>query len=133
MRRASAVRVIAASLVLAVGLSMQLASFAGAWNDDCANNILCVFRDRDFGIPRATTSSDVAVYTGNYPGTSSPINDSISSFVVRNYGRDVKFYNEPNYTGAMFCGNSNTNYSWVGLFNNDAWSSHDITNSDSWC
>lgn len=136
MRRASAVRFVVVSLVLAVGLSMQLAPFARAWSNYCPWDYLCVWRDRDLSGPIATTSVDISIYTGNYPGSSSPINDSISSFYAHsgaNGNGDIRFFNEAYWQGAVFCGDSGIVYTWVGLFNNDAWSSHKFTGTDYYC
>jgi len=117
----------------AVMLAAMVATAAQAWNASCDSGEVCIFRDRDFAGPVAATSADVQVYSGQYPGSTANINDSVSSVKNRFTAKDVLFHNEYYYGGAVFCVDSYYSYSWVGLLNNDAWSSHNVTGDDSSC
>jgi Peptidase inhibitor family I36 len=126
-------RLIVIPLGAAVLLSAQLAFVAVAWTSYCPQNGICIWQNRDFGGYEAGTPGDVPVYSGYYPMSSVPINDSASSAYNNSLLYDVYFHNEPSYDGAMFCADTNHAYSWVGLFNNDAWSSHNFTSGDTAC
>lgn len=134
MRRLRAAgSVIAVPLLTAVLLSGMMAFTAAAWDGTCDTSQVCIWRDRDFAGPDAAQTGSLARYVGQYPGSSSNINDSASSSWNRYATKDVYFHNEWDYGGAVFCNDSALAYSWVGLFNNDAWSSHNVTGDDGAC
>jgi hypothetical protein len=133
MARTAPARIIVASLAAATVLMLQLTLSALAWVNYCPTNGACIWQDRDLAGAEAGTTGNVSTYTGNYPGTGVPINDSASSAYNDSATKDVYFHNEPDYGGAVFCADTRRVYTWVGLFNNDAWSSHNFTSNDAAC
>lgn len=131
MKSVSRLLVIAATL--AIALSSLFVSPVAAWDSSCDPGQICIWRDRDFGGPVAAQTGSVTLYSGNYPGYPVALNDSASSVWNRYSTVDVVMYNEASFTGAQFCVDSGASYYWVGLLNNDAWSSHDVKGSDTWC
>jgi hypothetical protein len=121
------------TLSLALLLSSMLPSSVAAWDGTCDVGQICIWRDRDFVGPDAAQTGDLIQYAGTYPGNPSPINDSASSTWNRYAALDVVFYHEFNHQGTTFCNDSQLAYSWVGLFSNDAFSSHDVKGNDIWC
>lgn len=118
----------------AVLLAGVLATVALAWNSTCGSGEMCVYRDRDLGLPLAAQTGSNAKYgTAKYPNSSSNINDSASSLKNLYSNRDVTWHHEPNQGGAGFCVDSNVVVLWVGLFSNDAFSSHQLAGDDSAC
>ena len=109
------------------------------WSVGCSgtanSNYVCNYSDRNFsGVWGHWAGSDSSYVNQNYnSGTSTTVNDTTSS--VKNlYGsKDVTWHNEPNQAGAGFCVNPNTIVSWVGLFSNDAFSSHQVATDNNAC
>lgn len=127
-------RRVVASFAIVTTASLALPLSVIAWDASCVSGDVCIWRDRDFGLPVATQTGSNGNYgTAKYPNTTHDINDSASS--VANYytSRDVVFYHGTNGSGSSFCVDSWYQYSWVGLLNNDAFSSHSVTADDALC
>lgn len=125
-----------AAIALAVVLALVGAfpSSAVAWDASCVTGDVCVWIDRDFGLPLASQTGSNSNYgTTNYPNSTHDINNSASS--VANYytSKDIVFYDGTSGSGEAFCVDSWYQYSWVGLFSNDEFSSHSVTINDGLC
>jgi hypothetical protein len=109
-------------------------SAALAWDASCVTGDVCVWIDRDFGLPLASQVGPNNNYSGQqYPNSPSYINDSASS--VANYytDKDIVFYHDAYGSGSTLCVDSWYQYSWVGLSNNDKFSSHSVNINDDLC
>lgn len=125
-------RRLAVPLVLASVLTGSLGAVALAsapWNGTCGSGELCIFYNRDFDGPLAAMSSSNASYHGEtYPANNWGVNDSASS--TKNFtAYYVKWRHEIDYGGSQLCLQSGWVASWVGLFNNDAFTSHLVTSN----
>lgn len=124
-------------LVLAGGLpSAALAS--APWLSGCSgaanSNYLCIFRDRDlqgaFGHMAGSNSS----YVGEtYPSSTYNVDNSVSSAENLYGSKDVTWHWGINNSGNGFCVNPNTAVLWVGLYDNDVFSSHEVANDNGAC
>jgi Peptidase inhibitor family I36 len=123
---------IAIPTILGLLLASALPNTAGAsapWSAGCSgtanSEYLCIYRDRDFAGAFGHMAGSNASYSGEtYPSSTYDVNDSISSNMNLYGSHDVVWYNGVNYSGTPFCVDQNTAVSWVGLFSNDAFSSH---------
>lgn len=109
-------------------------SAAFAWDASCVTGDVCIWLDRDFGLPLASQVGTNNNYgTAKYPNNNNYINDSASS--VANYytSKDIVFFHGTFGGGDSLCTDSWWQYSWVGLLHNDAFSSHTVTVDDSLC
>lgn len=129
-------------VALALALVGLLPGSAGAvtyWSTGCSgnanSNYVCNYSDRDFAGVFGNFAGSDASYVGQYynSGTTITVNDTTSS-VMNLYGsKDVTWHHEPNQGGSGFCINPNTAASWVGLFDNDAFSSHQVAVDNNAC
>lgn len=122
-----------------VGVLPSTALAVTNWYTGCSgtanSNYVCNYSERDFaGVWGHWYGSDQSYVGQNYnSGTSVTVNDTTSS--VKNlYGsKDVTWHHEPSQGGFGFCINPNTVASWVGLFDNEAFSSHQVAADNSAC
>jgi hypothetical protein len=126
--RARLVLPIALALVL-VGSTGGVASASSPWISGCSGQAnagyLCIYSDRDFAGWRGHESSSNINYSGQtYPGSTVGVNDSVSSMMNLFSSYDVVWYHDAVYNGSNLCVPSNWEYSYLGLFDNDAMSSH---------
>ena len=124
-------------LILSAGL-FSTAVASAPWIAECSggggSNYICVYSDRDLVGNRGHMSGSNASYIGQtYPSSSTSVNDSMSSGKNLYASKDVTWHHEVNNTGSGFCVNPNTAIVWVGLFNNDAFTSHQVANDNSAC
>ena len=130
MTRAS--RRLAVPLILAFVLTGALGAVALAsapWNGTCNSGELCIFYNRDYDGPMAAMSGSNASYHGEtYPANNWGVNDTASS--VQNWtAYYVKWRHEIDYGGGGLCVPPGWVSSWVGLLNNDAFTSHLVTSN----
>lgn len=115
--------------VLLVGLVPGVVT-ATPWTSGCSrtasSNVVCNFSDSNFGGVWGNWSGSRSNYSGDTynSSTSISVNDSVSSMGNYYGSQDVIWYHEPNASGGNVCGNPNWEFSWPGLFHNDAFSSH---------
>jgi hypothetical protein len=114
--------------VLAISMS-GLAAASAPWSSGCSgvanSNYVCVFSDRDLSGWVGHMSGSNINYAGQtYPGGTFPVNDTISSTENLYGSYDAVWYHEASYGGDNVCVPSNYALTWVGLFHNDAFSSH---------
>jgi hypothetical protein len=134
MFRLSVDRVIVSAVTAVLLVGMLATAAIAAWDWTCNSGDICVYRERDLALPLAATPDNDWDYVGdNYPNTTSPINNSASSVVNYLSTKDVIWYRNSGGTGDQFCVNPNTAVLWVGLFNNDAFSSHGAWTNNSAC
>lgn len=133
-------RIIVAGVMAALlaGVAVTVVSASAPWSSDCPNtagsNKLCIYRDKDFLGARGNMAGSNSSYSGEtYPSSSYAVNDSISAVKNLYSSRDVTWHHEPLQGGAGFCVDSNVVVSWVGLFSNDAFSSHQVASDDGAC
>ena len=122
-----------------LGLVPGAATATTPWLTGCnlvANQgYLCNFSDRDFkGVWGHWNGSiaDYAGYTYNV-GTSILVNNTTSSVANLYSNRDVSWSVDTSQNGDGLCLNPNISASWVGLWINDAFSSHEKAADNSAC
>jgi hypothetical protein len=123
---------LAVPLLLALALVGGVTGVAVAsapWIADCSgganSNYVCVFSDRDLaGWKGHMSGSNISYASETYPGGTYPVNDTISSTKNLYGSNDAVWYHEASYSGSNVCVPSNNALLWVGLFHNDAFSSH---------
>lgn len=120
--------------LFSLGLFVLWTGVAAAWDLSCVNGRVCVYKDSEFRVPMAADIGSEWSYVGDYyPNTGDSINDSVSSLKNLYQYNDVVFYHDVGYSGSAFCVDSYWQYSWVGLLNNDRFSSHLVAIDDSAC
>jgi len=79
-------------------------------------------------------SGDNATYSSEtYPGSSQGVDDTVSSAANLYGSKDVTWSWNSNGGGTDFCVNPNTSVLWVGLYNNDQFTSHVVHANNSAC
>lgn len=136
LKRSTFIAVMALSLI---GLMPSSAVAVTNWSTGCSetanSNYVCNFSDRDFaGVWGHWAGSDSNYSGQNYnSGTSITVNDTTSSVMNLYSNKDVTWHHEPNQGGDGFSINPNIAASRVGLFHNDAFSSHQVAVDNSAC
>ena len=114
--------------VVVLGALLPAANVA-AWSDYCNDTTrrICLWRDADFGLPKATIDAKVPSYSaeGDYPNTAEAVNNSVTAIKNRFAATDVMFYDGINYTTPLLCVPQNTPVDNVTSANNDKISSHE--------
>jgi hypothetical protein len=119
------------SLLLATSLPGTVAA-SWPWLADCSGNAnseyLCIFRDRDLKGNIAHMAGSYSNYVGDtYPSSTNLVDNSVSSTENLYGSHDVTWHWSINNGGNGFCVNHNTAVLWVGLFDNDVFSSHQVS------
>jgi hypothetical protein len=98
--RAAAVAAVAVGTLGGVLVAAPAASASHAC-DDYVHNEICFYQNKDFGGgSRAFTDNDKDYGNDNYTGTSTDLNNSISSYINRHWTRG---YTECRYVGQEGC------------------------------
>lgn len=117
-------RALVRSMVIALALTVSLASVVLAWNSTCSAGEACVWKNGPFVLPLAAQATGDRNYADDaYPNNIDSIDNSVSSIKNRFGSNDVVWYFDPVYSGASFC----LNAGWEsGQLNshNDQYSSH---------
>jgi len=130
MRRIAARLTLALLMAAVLAASMSgLAAASAPWLSGCSvvanQNYVCVFSDRDLAGWKGHMAGSNINYAGQtYPGGTFPVNDTASSTANLYGSNDAVWYHEASYQGDNVCVPSNYALTWVGLFHNDAFSSH---------
>jgi hypothetical protein len=94
-------------LAVLVLVALLPAANVAAWNDYCNDTTrrICLWRDADYGLPKATIDAKVPSYSaeGDYPNTAEPVNNSVTSIKNRFADMDVMFYDSINYATQLLC------------------------------
>lgn len=116
------------SVILGVVLLAALvpAANVAAWSTTCNTTTkrICLFKHEDYVVPKATTDVTVESYTTNYPNTTEPVNDSVTSIKNNFAGTDVRFYEHPDLDTPLLCLPQDSQIKNVGQADNDKASSH---------
>lgn len=119
------------SVVLAttVLVAMLPAAHVAAWNDYCNSTTrrICLWEHASYSGLIATKDAQVANYVveGDFPGSSTPVNDHVSSVANRFANEDVRFYYDGGWYGYLRCVPQGTWVNYVTDGQNDRYSSHD--------
>jgi Peptidase inhibitor family I36 len=125
--------VLAVPLALALLLGAVAASTTMSWTSTCDTGEYCIHEHVDTGGEVAATTVSVQQYTGNYPGSSTPINNTASSATNLKSTRDVRMFQDYDYGGIFICIESWSIDNNFGFFYNDTFSSHLVMSSDNYC
>jgi hypothetical protein len=134
-------RRLAVPLVLGLLLSTAFSGWASAtypWVSGCSgyagSNYLCIYRDRDLQGAYGHMAGSNASYVGeDYPSSTYDVDNSVSSAMNLYGSKDVIWHHNINNQGTAYCLDSNVAALWVGLFDNDVFSSHAVAVDDSAC
>jgi hypothetical protein len=122
-----------------IGLVPGAATATTPWSTGCnivANqNYLCNFSDRDFKGVWGHVTFSISDYSGYVynSGTSISVNNTTSSVANLYSNKDVSWSVDTSQNGDGLCLNPNISASWVGLWINDAFSSHEVAADNSAC
>jgi hypothetical protein len=124
-----------AAVLFAVTLAAiaPTAAFASApWLADCSgtpsSSQICIYRDWHWEGSVAHMSGDNLSYASEtWPSSTNAVEDSVSSTKNLYGSLQVRWYDGRNFTGGYICNTPNTGFYYVGIFSNDAFSSHDVT------
>ncbi len=109
----------AAGLVALLVVVSAAGVLAATWDASCSAGDACVWREADFVVPlAATTTGDNDYSNDQYPNTTFTINNSASS--IRNsFGqKDVVWYFNAGYSGTSWCVNAGTGYRFLNSHDN---------------
>ncbi len=107
-----------------------LSGTALAWDSVCNSGEMCNFSNGPFVSPIAASSSGDNNYSGDvFPGTQQTLNDSVSSIRNLKTNRDVVWYVDAGYRGALRCLDAGYQLGNLGSLN-DKFSSHLIAAND---
>jgi hypothetical protein len=130
-------RLVALPITIALLLALVPIAAVSAWQVNCgniANGKVCVWSGSNWTVPKAGRDGSDSNYSGDvYPNTMISIDNSASS--VANYypAKDVTWHWEPSNKGFALCVDSGMGYASLPGWDNDMYSSHQVSLDDNAC